>query len=582
MLGNRLNKINPSGARFGYFAALTIFSFQLVNAQAPIIAEIKGASLDEVSVVGFVLTEKQSVSIEGLGYKGKGKWWGTRAWILNSDTREVVWQSTKAGTKDRRAGMQEFSDAVDLFAGKYELYFSAYPHLAFNVRGIADLLEELSVWIFDWSPVTDDLKKLYIVVRGKGQRVESEKVAGLRTGFLQNAIVSITDLGSHENRREGFTLEKPTEVDIYALGELRDDGSFDYGWIINARTGERVWKMTMENTNDAGGAEKNRIARTSLSLSPGSYVAFYVTDDSHGPGEWNAAPPFDPALWGITIRLKDQSARRYVKPYTYTATEKKNVIIELIRVRDNEIRSKGFSLNRPMKLRIYSLGEGRNGRMYDYGWIIDPKTHKRFWSMDYKRTEHAGGGDKNRLIDETVSFEKGKYLVYYSTDDSHSYRSWNTSSPSDPEHWGITISTVEENVKSGDVSSFDPEDQQEAIARLAPMGDWERAKSRFRLEADTRVRIYALGEGDRRDMYDHGFIEDAPTGRVVWEMKYDRTAHAGGARKNRLADETILLAAGEYILRYVSDGSHSSDGWNDTPPYDIGNWGITVFPAAEK
>jgi hypothetical protein len=42
-------------------------------------------------------------------------------------------------------------------------------------------------------------------------------------------------------------------------------------------------------------------------------------------------------------------------------------------------------------------------------------------------------------------------------------------------------------------------------------------------------------------------------------------------------DGVIKLPAGTYVLRYNSDGSHSSVDWNDGAPDDPESWGITVF-----
>jgi hypothetical protein len=76
-------------------------------------------------------------------------------------------------------------------------------------------------------------------------------------------------------------------------------------------------------------------------------------------------------------------------------------------------------------------------------------------------------------------------------------------------------------------------------------------------------------------MYDYAWIED-DRGRVVWEMTYRKTDHAGGARKNRIFNDTISLDAGEYAVYYESDGSHSFKGWNAKPPSDRWNWGVTI------
>ncbi|MEO5896699.1 MAG: hypothetical protein ABIS06_13455 [Vicinamibacterales bacterium] len=78
-------------------------------------------------------------------------------------------------------------------------------------------------------------------------------------------------------------------------------------------------------------------------------------------------------------------------------------------------------------------------------------------------------------------------------------------------------------------------------------------------------------------MDDYGWIEDAKTGKTVWEMTYRSTAHAGGASKNRRFDGTITLPAGEYVVTFETDGSHSFADWNADPPEDPDAWGITLF-----
>jgi hypothetical protein len=113
------------------------------------------------------------------------------------------------------------------------------------------------------------------------------------------------------------------------------------------------------------------------------------------------------------------------------------------------------------------------------------------------------------------------------------------------------------------------------------MRDDEDASTALRLTVETRVRVLAIGEGRGGDMFDYGWIEDAD-GRTVWKMKYDETEPAGGSEKNRVFDGVITLPAGNYVLRYRSDGSHSYDDWNADPPDDPESWGISVFRLARR
>ena len=115
------------------------------------------------------------------------------------------------------------------------------------------------------------------------------------------------------------------------------------------------------------------------------------------------------------------------------------------------------------------------------------------------------------------------------------------------------------------------------LIQIDRVGDDENREKEFKLDHDTDVRIYALGEGDRDEMYDYAWIEDFNTGRTVWRMRYRDTRSAGGASKNRLFDGTIRLKSGTYAVFYVSDDSHSFSDWNADPPRDRKSWGITIY-----
>jgi len=115
------------------------------------------------------------------------------------------------------------------------------------------------------------------------------------------------------------------------------------------------------------------------------------------------------------------------------------------------------------------------------------------------------------------------------------------------------------------------------VASIARVRSAENIHESFTLPEDGMIRVYALGEGIRGKMYDYGWIEESGSGKVVWEMGYRMTDHAGGARKNRIYNDVIHLKKGEYRLFYQSDDSHAFNDWNDSPPHDPGHWGITLY-----
>jgi hypothetical protein len=393
--------------------------------------------------------------------------------------------------------------------------------------------------------------------------------------MADEAIVSIRKVGDREYVERGFELKRPMQIHIYALGEARKDGVYDYGWISNVETGERVWRLTYEDSYHGGGAKKNRVVDSVFEAPAGKYVAVYGTDDSHSYDMWNAAPPFDPTFWGMTIRAENEGDVRYTSTFEYERRELERVVVDLTEIGDDEYVRKGFTLKKPMELRVYALGEGRDGEMFDYGWIVDANTHERVWEMNYHDTEHAGGGEKNRVFDDVIHFDAGNYVVYYATDGSHSFPHWNTAPPMDRKRWGVTVMGTE-GFDHDSVAEYSEENDGSYIVRLTEMGDDEYRHETFELDRDTKVHVHALGESVDGRMYDYGWIEDAETGRVVWEMTYRKTRHAGGAKKNRLFSDTILLEKGKYKVYYETDGSHSFRHWNASKPYEPENWGIAL------
>lgn len=251
-------------------------------------------------------------------------------------------------------------------------------------------------------------------------------------------------------------------------------------------------------------------------------------------------------------------------------------VASLLGVGDDETRNVGFSVLSPVTMRVQALGEGSSDQMYDYAWISNARTHEPVWVMEYGDTRHAGGAEKNREADHEVTLGAGDYVLHYTSDGSHSAHSWNNAPPRQPERWGVTLSMPNPR-DLRHIKAFDPSAVGNALVRLVGARDDVHLRGEFALDRDADVRVYAIGEGMGGEMYDYAWLEDARTNRVVWEMRLDRTDHAGGADKNRMVNEIVRLPAGRYVAHYVTDGSHSVGGWNETPPRAPQNYGFTVL-----
>ncbi len=574
-----------------FAAVVVVGAASRAPAQTVALADLHGLGPRQVKTEAFILPAAQDVQIEAVGAESVSKsstlsrltamWqreaatapWSGNAWILDLSTRKVAWELSAAQTTSGTAGAREFKGGVKLPAGTYAAYYASFPDGEYwTDEGGKTRAARKWHWFGD-EPV-DQFK---LIVRGSGQRIAGAALDRATAASSSAAVIALRGTTGEQFQQAGFALAKPTEVEIYAEGEARQDGEFDYGWIINADTRAPVWTLSWRDSEPAGGADKNRVARTSRLLPAGRYAAFYATDDSHDPSEWNAPPPHDPDGWGLRVGVKNTADRAAITTFAYEHVPANATIVALTGLGDSQSRTKGFTLTRPMDVRVYALGEGRSGRMNDYGWITSGSSRTRVWEMRFDDTEPAGGDRKNRLVDTVLHLPTGSYVVHYLSDDSHSAGAWNAAAPADGRRWGITVLAVKGPLDRSVVAEYHPEADPTILAQLTGVRDDAQVRKPFTLERAGAVRIYALGEGTGNEMADYGWIEDAKTGHRVWEMTYRATQHAGGATKNRKFDGAVPLPAGEYVLRYETDGSHAFGDWNAAAPDDPEAWGITVY-----
>jgi hypothetical protein len=116
---------------------------------------------------------------------------------------------------------------------------------------------------------------------------------------------------------------------------------------------------------------------------------------------------------------------------------KLQVIAQIVGVQDNEDKSVEFKMASSQDVRIFAIGEGQPGQMFDYGWIEDDKG-SRVWEMQEPKSTHAGGAGKNRKVDVVITLPAGNYKLRYKSDDSHSFDHWNALPP-DINFWGIAV-----------------------------------------------------------------------------------------------------------------------------------------------
>ncbi len=553
--------------------------------------DVDGLELGELVAVGFELPRDARVAVDAVGVRPRGsRDLSAYAWILDSSTREPVWVMDRRNTErvDDNRMLRRSEETINLPAGRYEVYAFASPRWRgrgsswFGGRGWRNWFGDN-----DWDSWSDRgsrtarraLDNCYVRLSTDDVGTRDVKIFE-PTGDIDGALLQYNRLGDGEYIRSAFRLKQAMDLHIYALIELPEDWDHgaDHGWIVDARTQERVWSMTHRNTEHAGGADKNKMFRDVVRLDAGEYVLTYGTDDSHSFEEFNAMPPFDPFNWGITLTAANpRDARQFEK---IDMPERTQPRVDLTRARDYDFLEQPFRLNKKAEIVIHALGEYSDSdrEFVDYGWIQKAGSSEIVWEMTRRNTMHAGGAEKNRMFDGRVELPKGEYVAFYVTDDSHSYRRWNSGAPFDPEGWGMAI-YAGPGMKERDLELMEKSDvakNPDVLVSIVRVGDDRMLSERFTLDQATSVRVYALGEGVDRRMYDYGYIENVDTHEIVWEMTWRNSRHAGGARKNRVYDGELLLEAGTYEVFYETDDSHSFQSWNARRPRDAQSWGITV------
>jgi hypothetical protein len=395
----------------------------IADAPAPALVFVRGASPAKIERAGFELDRAMRLEFYAVG-EGEGEW-NDYGWVMDARTRRVVWTSRNrpgehAGGARKNRMVRE---AIELPAGKY---VAAYT---------TDDSHHFSSWneTPPWDPSAWGLSVRLVndADRAAARAFEYQPVP------VENVIVALNRLDDDELRWQHFSLARPAELQIFALGEGSGGAMHDYGWIVDS-AGRVAWRMEYGQTETAGGAQKNRAFAGNVRLPAGKYVAYFTTDGSHSfGGGWNSDEPMDGEFWGMTVAPanpgRDVAGARQIKDADLAADPA--ILARLTRVRRGEVEAP-FTLTRRTTVRVYAIGEGR-GEMNDFASL--DREGRELWRMEYPATEAAGGATKNRRIEHTMALEPGTYTLRFHSDGSHGWEDWNAPPPDDPLGYGVTV-----------------------------------------------------------------------------------------------------------------------------------------------
>lgn len=370
----------------------------------------------------FSIAHDTEVKIYGVG-EGIKKQFYDFGYIYDVSQNKKVWMFNRDNASKAGGGRKNVvqKSTITLSKGSYSVIFKSDDSHSFD----------------EWNVKPPDDPQHWGIVVSLVDEDDRKNIISFDKNDIIEPIISITEVEEDTYRSKGISLSKSIKIRILSIGEGYKN-LVDYGWIINADTKEIVWEMTSRNTENAGGARKNRMVDDIIKLDAGNYIVSYVTDDSHNYDDWNDSPPFDEDMWGITIWTLNKKDKNSVKIFNAKNYRSENLITEITKVGDDEYLSKRFKISRESDVRIIAIGESGGNELADYAWITNNNGDK-IWEMKYRETSHAGGAKKNRLFNQVISFKAGKYKLHYKTDDSHSFEEWNSTPPSNPQMYGVTL-----------------------------------------------------------------------------------------------------------------------------------------------
>lgn len=347
------------------------------------------------------------------------------------------------------------ADTVPAGGGSTNVRFSGTVHLASGVyRAVAETDGGHAFGRWRFNPPHDPY------FWGMTIAVRSGHVEEIDPWSDRQPVISLLGVGDDENRQARIQVSDTVVAFVAGMGEIWSSGTrYDYGWLEKESTGERIWEMTWETTEPAGGDRTNRKSEQVVTLMPGSYILYYQSDDSHSHEDWLRSRPTHPARWGAALFVlgpeTDVESVEIISGTGEVDSETASdvsvsdqvgagrVLADLSRVGNDADLRKDFSLDEESELRLIGAGEiSTNGR-YDYGWIERAETGEKVWEMTLRNTEHAGGDARTRRFSGVVTLPAGEYVVRYVSDFDFAFGDFGDGAPPRPEEWGITVRLVE-------------------------------------------------------------------------------------------------------------------------------------------
>ena len=578
----------------GLVVAIVVFVILRADAHGGSLVSIDSVKAEGQPVYrAFEVKEPMRVAIEAAGSfesGGADTVLAAQGWLVRRETGDVVWRMRPA-QRPARGTFVLMRDTLALQPGTYDAVYAALgdplvraPRASggslgdrfsdFLSRGGRGWVGDAGRWRFHVEPASAE-------DRDKADRIDDGDIAD-----PEGLVWSTGAVESGMTREVTLRATAPVRIRLDALFEAADGAVADSAALVSA-AGDTLWAARARGSAWAGGSVQNRRQTDTLSLAPGLYRVSYRADRDHAYGSWTANPPWEPWRWGLRIAPADAaSASGAIAPLD--PLRDFPLVAEIRCVGESASPEVRFEVTQPLDVLVVAVGEFVGDSAYDYATL--DRNGSTVWDMRTATLRPAGGADKNRRAEETISLEPGAYTLRYRTDSSHHCGDFNGAPPDPEDLWGVLLLSADGEEAGARVRGLSaPEASTASGGPAAPPGvltsltrveNGRDVSGQFTLADTTDVCVMGLGEITSSRRSDWGQIA-AAGGSTLWEMTHASSYPAGGAADNRMALARLRLAPGRYTAHFQTDGSHAWDDWSMDPPANPDLWGVQVWRAPE-
>ena len=256
-------------------------------------------------------------------------------------------------------------------------------------------------------------------------------------------------VGPDADRQAEITVPSATDVLAVGVGEIDSGTPYDWG-SLDRYSGDHwdtVWDMH-DDTEPAGGAEKNRRSVEALTLEPGRYRLRYRTDGSHDcQSGYNDEGGPDAPLWGAVLyaldpdadpaafAARDVSPDPVAEPGAALDVPATGLLAAIDSVGDGQDRRAPFALDQDAEVLVVAAGELSDVQRYDYA-TIETDGGREVWAMSWQNTVPAGDQLLHRRTRLGVPLPAGRYVLRYRTDGGRSFGDFG---PDSAVLWGARV-----------------------------------------------------------------------------------------------------------------------------------------------